>query len=531
MNKTLRLAILAALGVAGPFLSQQSSAADAAAAPADSDTLTTIIVTAEKREEPLKDVPMSVTALSGNVLDERQARDFSDYAAMVPGLSLASSQPGYTRLTLRGQNTGGVGSTVAVYMDESPFGSSTALLNGSILTGDFDTWDLQRVEVLRGPQGTLYGANSEGGLLKFVTNAPVLGSFSGAAEATGESVNQGGNGGDLRAVVNLPMGDKLALRISGFTADLPGSINDPSRGLKDIDDGHKEGGRVSLLYAPTDALSIRLTATSQQSKYDGTNTVDVNPDTLEPVHGDLTQERVVSEPSEFKYENYNALINWNTGPFSVLSTTSYGILKSDVVSDATSILAAPGITYGEALGGIGLYEDNNAGLEKFTQEIRLFSPSSDKLEWQVGGYYTHESGGLHQHLNGLTLPPNSQDLGPFEIVVLDSTYKEWAGFGNLTYHFNSQFDIQAGGRYSSNEQLVSENISGAPGRTCASDLHHAFQGRCLYLFDCAALACGCEHHGVCTPCHRLSSGRPQCAAAHCAARRAARVRRRQNRQP
>ena len=118
-------------------------------------------------------------------------------------------------------------------------------------------------------------------------------------------------------------------------------------------------------------LSIRLTATSQQSKYDGTNTVDVNPETLEPVHGDLTQERVVSEPSEFKYENYNALINWNTGPFTVLSTTSYGILNSDVVSDATAILAAPGLTDGEALGGIGVYEDNDAKLEKFTQEIRL----------------------------------------------------------------------------------------------------------------------------------------------------------------
>ena len=122
---------------------------------------------------------MSVTALSGDSLDELQARDFSDYAAMVPGLSLTSSQPGLTRLTLRGQNSGGVGSTVAVYMDESPFGSSTALLNGSIITGDFDTWDLQRIEVLRGPQGTLYGANSEGGLLKFVTTAPVLGKFLG----------------------------------------------------------------------------------------------------------------------------------------------------------------------------------------------------------------------------------------------------------------------------------------------------------------------------------------------------------------
>ena len=128
---------------------------------------------------------MSVTALSGDSLDKLQARDFSDYAAMVPGLSLASSQPGLTRLTLRGQNAGGVGSTVAVYMDESPFGSSTALLNGSILTGDFDTWDLQRVEVLRGPQGTLYGANSEGGLLKFVTTAPVLGKFLGRGRGDG----------------------------------------------------------------------------------------------------------------------------------------------------------------------------------------------------------------------------------------------------------------------------------------------------------------------------------------------------------
>ena len=81
---------------------------------------------------------------------------------MVPGLSLFSSQPGLTALTLRGQNAGGVGSTVAVYLDESPFGSSSALLNGSIISGDFDTWDLQRIEVLRGPQGTLYGANSEG---------------------------------------------------------------------------------------------------------------------------------------------------------------------------------------------------------------------------------------------------------------------------------------------------------------------------------------------------------------------------------
>src|SRR5450432_2304341 len=224
MNKSLKLAILAALGAAGPFLSQESKSADAAQ-PADSDALTTIIFTAEKRTEPLKEVPMSVTALSGDSLDDMQARNFADYAAMVPGLSITSSQPGLTRLTLRGQNSGGVGSTVAVYIDESPFGSSTALLNGSINTGDFDTWDMQRIEVLRGPQGTLYGANSEGGLLKFVTNAPELGKFSVAGEAGGETVNYGGNGWNARGMVNLPVGATLAFRLSAFYDDVPGFID------------------------------------------------------------------------------------------------------------------------------------------------------------------------------------------------------------------------------------------------------------------------------------------------------------------
>jgi outer membrane receptor protein involved in Fe transport len=466
MNSTFKLAILAALGVAGPFLAQQSSALDAAQ-PSDSDALETIVVTAEKREESLKDVPMSVTALSGGSLDKLMDRSFSDYAAMVPGLSLVSSQPGLTRLTLRGQNAGGVGSTVAVYLDESPFGSSNALLNGSIISGDFDTWDLQRVEVLRGPQGTLYGANSEGGLLKFVTTAPVLGSFSGAAEVTGEGVNHGGDGGDVRAVLNLPLGDKVAFRISGFDQDVPGYIDDPLQNKSSINDGHKNGGRASLLAAPTDGLTVRLTATTQDSKYNGTNTVDADPVTLKSEHGDLTQERFLGEPSSFKYENYNATIDWNTGPVNIVSTTSYGILNSDTVSDATSaILAPPSTTLGEILdanfgGSLGSYEDNRADLKKFTQEIRLSSPASATLEWQVGGFYTRETGQLLQHLNAVNLPSGaSAGLPSLEIFELDSTYKEWAGFADATYHFNSQFDIQAGGRWSTNEQDVTESVTG-----------------------------------------------------------------------
>ena len=468
MHLEARLTVLAMLGAAGCLFWQASLARDAAE-PSNSDviSLTTIVVTAEKREERLQDVPMSVTALGGGLLDKLQDRDFADFAALVPGLSLSSSSPGLTRLTLRGQNAGGVGSTVAVYVDESPFGSSTALLNGATNTGDFDTWDMQRVEVLRGPQGTLYGANSEGGLLKFVTNAPVLGSYSGAAEVTGETINLGETGGAVRAMVNLPLGDKMAFRLSGFDQSVPGYIDDPLSGQHGVNDGYKQGGRASLLAAPTDDLSIRLTATYQRSKYNATNTVDIDPVTLKPVHGDLTQERFLAEPSSFKYENYNATIDWNAGPVRVLSTTSYGILKSDTVSDYTSqVLIPPTTTLGEFLSAVvapslGGYLDDNVESKKFTQEIRLSSPAAARLEWQIGGYFTRETGELIEHLNAVKLPGGaSAGLPSLEIPVIDSTYKESAGFADLTLHFNPQFDLQVGGRWSHNEQTYRESITG-----------------------------------------------------------------------
>jgi iron complex outermembrane recepter protein len=465
MNVIYKLATLVVLGSIGSFLSEESRAADAAQ-PSD-DALVTIVVTAEKKEEKLKDVPMSITALGGGELDKLQYRDFSDYAAMVPGLSITSSQPGFTTLTLRGQNAGGVGSTVAVYLDESPFGSSSALLDGSILSGDFDTWDLQRVEVLRGPQGTLYGSNSEGGLLKFVTAPPVLGSFSGAAEVTGETVDHGGSGGDLRAVLNLPLGDKMALRIGGFKEDVPGFIDDPSRNKIDENDGHKYGGRASLLAQPIDSLTIRLTASSQQSNYNGTPGVDTNNATLRPAVGDLQQERYINEPSSFQYKNYNATINWDAGLFSVLSTTSYGILNSDVISDVSNVALAPGLTYADLLGGAGLANtgallDSLVDLKKFTQEVRVSSPATNFVEWQVGAYFTRETGNLFQHLNPLSIPSGAPitALGSLEIATLDSIYKETAGFGNVTVHIIPQFDIQAGGRFSKNEQTATENLSG-----------------------------------------------------------------------
>src|SRR5690606_20467857 len=129
---------------------------------ADSDQ--TIVVTAQKREQRLIDVPQSVSVVSGDALENVQATNFADYLKLVPGLQLNQTTPGFGRLVLRGVNTGGVASTVAAYQDETTFGSSSGLANGAILAGDFDTFDIERIEVLRGPQGTIYGASSMGGV-------------------------------------------------------------------------------------------------------------------------------------------------------------------------------------------------------------------------------------------------------------------------------------------------------------------------------------------------------------------------------
>jgi outer membrane cobalamin receptor len=130
---------------------------------AEPTTLDEVVVTAQKVSQSVVDVPLSISVLGGDDLERTQSLNIQDYVKLVPGLQLTQATPGMGRLSLRGINTGGVASTVGVYVDETTFGSSSGLANGAILTGDFDTFDVARVEVLRGPQGTLYGASSLGG--------------------------------------------------------------------------------------------------------------------------------------------------------------------------------------------------------------------------------------------------------------------------------------------------------------------------------------------------------------------------------
>ncbi|MEO8926980.1 MAG: TonB-dependent receptor [Caulobacteraceae bacterium] len=459
MHRHFVLALAAsasAIALAAPAAAQTATAQTDATGVASVQEL---VVTAEKRNERLRDVPLSVTALPGAMLDKLQDRSFADYAALVPGLALTPTQPGSARLTLRGLNTGGVASTVSVYVDESPFGSSSGLVDASQYAADFDTFDVQRIEVLRGPQGTLYGANSEGGLIKFVTNAPDPSALAGALEVGGQDVSHGQTTGSVDGMANIPIGPKAAFRISGFYQDLPGWVSDPLTGQKDVNRGSKWGGRASFLLRPSDNFSIRLTASAQDIRNRGTPEVDVDPVTLAPIHGDLAQERFINEPSRYAYQNYDAAVNWNFGWANLLSVTSWGKIDTLARTDETALLGPLlSAVFGMPLGA---YLDQRVNDDKFTQEVRLTSPAGRRLEWQLGGFYTHERGLIDQAIPAFDLPSGAPSgLPAIETASIASTYEEIAGFASADYHFTPTVDVQVGGRYSHNNQSGTETTGG-----------------------------------------------------------------------
>jgi outer membrane receptor protein involved in Fe transport len=434
-----------------------------------------IVVTAQKRTQVLIDVPQSITVVSGATLENQQANSFQDYLKLVPGLQLDQSNPGEGRLILRGLNTGGVASTVAVYLDETPFGSSTGLVNGAVLAGDFDTFDVARVEVLRGPQGTLYGASSLGGLLKFVTNEP----DTTKVEARGRVSLEDTKGGDLsyrgHAVVNIPLSDTIAFRASGTYRNDGGFIDSngdsfvtpidtviTSDDKNNINRVKSYGGRASILFKPSDVFDLRLSAYLQNIRTKSPTIVESDPDTLESLYDGPTQHRFAEPYGDLDYRVYNALLNYDLGFGTLTSSTSFSKQNQTRRQDLTFNLS----WLIELFSGVPneLVLDQNTNSKKFTQEIRLTSHDDDRFEWLVGGYYTHEDGLILQEY--VTLAPGTKTeiitpLGVLAEVSLDSKYKEIAGFANATIHLGQQFHLDFGGRYSHNNQDAAQTGIGA----------------------------------------------------------------------
>ncbi|MBS0379654.1 MAG: TonB-dependent receptor [Proteobacteria bacterium] len=463
-RNTAKPLVLGSLILAGPALADVNS---------DGGSLETVVVTASKREELIKDVPMSVTALSGGDLQRLQETQFTDFATQVPGLSLQALNPAETRLVLRGMNVGSSGATVATVVDDVPFSMSGAQANGAFFGADVDTFDLNRVEVLKGPQGTLYGATAEGGIIKYVTNAPDPTKFDAAAVVGGSKVDDGQTEGVIKGMINLPFWDnKAALRLTGMKEGIPGYIDSPAYGTSDINHGTKYSLRGSLLVRPVDDLVARVTVFDQQIDMRNTNQVDVVGAAADPANPPANQfQRVdgyatnASWPGgQTVHMRYYALnVQYDMHFATLTDNTSYGTINNFLYDNLSDTNLIPGVTYGQYLGGavygkpIIVDEAQTQYVHKLNQELRLTSNPGTKLfghdfDWLVGAFFTRETTILSQ-------PVEARDLSTLETLQpalgganIPADYKEKAGFVDLTYHFNQAFDISAGVRYSHTDQ-------------------------------------------------------------------------------
>ena len=445
-------AVAAALGTSSVWAQDQ-----------EATNLDEVIVTAQKVSQSVIDVPLSISVLGTDDLEKTQSLNMQDYVKLVPGLQLTQSQPGFGRLVLRGINTGGVAATVGVYVDETTFGSSTGLANGAILAGDFDTFDVARVEVLRGPQGTVYGASSLGGVLKYVTNEPTTDGFEGKVRASYESVDDGDASYSGAGMVNIPVSDSVALRASAFYRNVGGFIDsigtvDEATGMAshvadNINGSTVTGGRASMLFEPSETFSLQLTAFVQDIKNDASSSVDSDYETGATLYGNLTQSQFVPEAADVSYDVYNATMTWDLGFADLTSATSYAESEQAFRQDITMLLSGLGA-------GLESYIEQTTGFDRITQEFRLTSHENEKVDWLVGAYYNDENGLIYQNVH-VVEPGTLNDLPVFlGEGTIDSSYKEYAAFANLTIKFTPSFDLTLGGRYSNNDQDVVQNADG-----------------------------------------------------------------------
>ncbi|MBW8811042.1 MAG: TonB-dependent receptor, partial [Lysobacter sp.] len=389
-------------------------------------------------------------------------------AGYVPGLILINNggAPGQASLALRGiAPPSGTGAAVATYIDETPFGTSGLYGRGSSEVLDLLPYDFQSMEVLRGPQGTLYGANAFGGVVRYVSKQPDLNATSfrvGADTFAQSGANDLGVG--AQASFSLPLiADRLALSVSVAQQNSPGFTDNVRSGEKDQDSFWQRAAHATLLWKANDDLSVKFSVFDARSNADSSQFTALDPVTLKPTYGDLKNDNHVPESYKASDRYYNGTLNWDLGFADFVSSTSYAQMDHRTVIDASDV-------YGVIFPALGLPDvgvsavDYRIKLHKTTQEFRLVSKPDDHLEWLLGAFWTRESARQDQVASAqfLDLTP-IPGLDPLELVAMPSTYKEYAGFGDLTYKFTSAFDISAGVRWARNSQTFTPTVGGALG--------------------------------------------------------------------
>ncbi|HEY7643197.1 MAG TPA: TonB-dependent receptor [Steroidobacteraceae bacterium] len=358
------------------------------AATLGADRLEEIVVTARRHATTLQDTPLSVTALTSDRLRRSAASDITEWFASAPGLSYSDDGWGGHRTTFRGiTSAAGVEPRPlsAWYLDDVPmitFAGSSQL--GQLGAPHPQAVDLERIEVLRGPQGTLFGSNALGGAVRQITHAPELDKFYGWVDAGVSTTAHGGDNHQLSAVLNVPIVEEAALRLVGYRYEYGGYIDNEARGIADIDNSDTTGGRVAVRWQPTTDLTLGIRALGQKRTARGLSSTDV-------VAGSYRQRRYAPERDIESWELFNFTLDYDLPWAHLASSTAYVDRQPILTFDITSG-TAPFVGFTIPTGN-----DYNDGVRDLVQELRLVSAAEGKLAWVAGAYYETQDRATHQN--------------------------------------------------------------------------------------------------------------------------------------
>jgi outer membrane receptor protein involved in Fe transport len=401
----------------------------------DRTTLDEVIVTATRREERLRDVPVSITALSQEDLNERGIVNYDGLATATPGVVLNRASANFNNFTARGIGTNGYGanlqSTVAIYIDELPISS-----NGNSTILDPSLYDVERIEFLRGPQGTLFGSGSLAGALRILTHDPDPTGFDASLLVDLGTMEEGGLRQRYNAMVNVPLiEDKLALRVVGFSRNEEGWVDNVGTGIENSNSLIQYGGRAILLWEPNDRFSARLMYSKEISNpHDSSLT--------NPTRGEYV--RLTDRPDLFQSDmaNYNLTLEYQFDGARLTSSST----QSDYTGLFYVDLAG---TYNQAF---PFALDADAWDDTFVQELRLVSDPGGSFDWSIGGFYFRKRRDVDYNYRGTEAFMAAQGFTglPDEYYLRFGSHfiaHEVAAFGQLTYRFTPDLWVTGGLRY------------------------------------------------------------------------------------
>jgi iron complex outermembrane recepter protein len=411
-----------------------------------SETLETVLVTAQKREERLIDVPMSVAAISGETLEQKGLNTISDIAHTVPSLSVREAGPGQQLITIRGIGNGrGSSSLVGIYLDDAPLSSIP------FSQVDLRVSDLERVEVLRGPQGTLWGEGSVGGTVRFITKQPELTRTSGSINASLSSTEDSDSlGTEVKGMVNVPIvEDVLGVRVSGVYENASGWIDQPDAAREDINDYDLRDVRATVAWRPMENLGVSLSSTIHRVDGGGQSLINVLPVEAsrfrEPIHP--TQSTFLRDD----YDIHSLSVRLDLGFAELVSATSY---MDKTAENANSNVWQPAPAGSPML---AISAQPKYSSRTFSQEVRLVSSKQSTVNWTVGTFYrdsNDRTGQVLDFASGSTLLLDDLRFGD----ATDS--QSWAVFGDANVGITERLRIGAGLRYFRDDREHTDTAAG-----------------------------------------------------------------------